>query len=150
MSISSYVEGLAIKPVLIGSAILVAALAIGLGVQTVRLAGAQSKEATAKADLEVARGKLVTANDNVKSAQTSADGWKAAALRMKALFEQAQAENSRIDRENDDAISKGAAREQRLRAELSALQQSRRGALSDPKCAQFLEMPLCPALRSSQ
>lgn len=147
MSIGSYVSGLAIKPVLIGSAILVAVLGLALGVQTVRLYKSQASETKAVADLKVANNDKTTAINNASAAQESATAWETTAKDFKSRLETEQAEQRRIAGENAAAVAQSAQREKLLREELDRKKRGTQDARKKPDCLKFLEMPICPELQ---
>lgn len=97
---------LAIKPVLIGSGLIILALGIGLGAQTLRLKSAHADVKAAQADVKEVKVQLGQWRQSSIDRAKAAAGWKAIAGRRLTLLEECQAEGRRVADENEAAIGR--------------------------------------------
>jgi hypothetical protein len=134
-----------VKPLLITVAVLLVALVA----QGITLHIANNNKENAIVTRDAALGQLSDAVASRETYKQSATDWQTTANNIKLKLDAANAENARVAGDNQKAIKNARDRAARLERELASQQSRIQKAKSNPECVNFLEMKICPELRSS-
>lgn len=134
-----------VKPLLIA----IAVLFVLLVAQSIRLRISHSSLTVAEAERDTATTQLKGANEKAAAQEQSAKDWKQTAFNTRERLIAANKENQRLAAANEAALESVQQRNARLAEELRKTKTKYDKLRSIPECQRFMEIPLCPEIRSA-